>query len=262
MINQSHSDGIGVVQRIQSRSNPKLKSLLSRKEELFFFEGEKLVHDLLERGHEIAVLVVHEKEEKAFKLPVRAVVRETWFVSGDVLSKISSLKETPDHIAVLEWKEERIDFRTSRVVIALDGVQDPGNAGVVFRCAAAFGLDSIVMTGESVKLNNSKFLRAAQNAFFEIKCQHIESVEALIEKAQESNPYVHIYLTSSHFPENAILPQDVRFPALIIFGNEGQGIREDYFDRFPSIRIPQTGIVESLNLGVSAGIIMSHLFKQ
>lgn len=243
-----------MIYKINSRSNQRVKDLLKKRDRYFFFEGEKLVRDILDRGIEISLLIMNEKREKQLSIPEETVVKETWVVSQTVLEKISSLKEKPDFIAILEWQGLPIDFQRARVVIGLDGIQDPANVGTVFRCSAAFGIDAIALTGISVNLNNSKFLRAAQDSFFKINYQRFEDVEKLIREAEAAN--FNIYLTSSHDSTYVIAPHHIESPCLILFGNEGKGLDKPLFERYPSVKIPQKDKVESLNVGVSACIIM------
>ena len=248
-----------LVYRIGSRSNPKVKALVKKRDRCFFFEGEKLVNDILKRDIEISILVVNEKKENQLILPGKTTVKETWYVSDTILEKISSLKEKPGFIAVLELQEKTINFRAAKVVIALDNLQDPANAGTVFRCAAAFGIDAIALTGASVKLNNSKFLRAAQNAVFDLNYQRFPDVGSLIKNANEAN--FNIYLTSSHSSKDTLAPRQIKQPCLILFGNEGKGLDKELFDCCSSIRIPQADTMESLNVGVAACIIMHEIMK-
>lgn len=249
------------IHRITSRTNPRVKDLLEKRNEYYFFEGEKLVEDILRKRMKVSILVIHEAKEN--RLPISAGnVNETWYVNESVLKKISSLKETPDFIAVLELEEKQIDFRQARVIIGLDSIQDPANAGTIFRCAAAFGMDAVAFSGACVKPTNPKFLRAAQNTFFETQFQHFETIEELVGKAGKAG--LNIYLTSSHNIQGAagtLWPEQVRFPCLIIFGNEGQGLPGAFFLRYPALRVSQTNKVESLNVGVSACIIMHELRK-
>ncbi len=243
--------------RITSRTNPKVKDLVKHRSEHLFFEGDKLVNDILERQIPIEILIINEAEEDRCILPEKTKIKDTWLVNESVMDKLSTLKESPYLIAVVKPEQERINFRKSRCVLALDTLQDPANGGTVFRCAAAFGIDSIAFCGPSVKPENPKFLRAAQNAFFDVNFQHFESAETLIKKATTAG--MNIYLTSSHSPKKTIGMEKVRFPCLIMLGNEGQGLPEELLYQYPSIKIDQSDKVESLNVGVSACIIMHEI---
>ena len=80
--------------------------------------------------------------------------------------------------------------------------------------------------------------------------QRFDDVEALIREAAAAG--LSIYLTSSHDSSYVIAPHHIERPCLILFGNEGK----ELFERYPSVKIPQTGRVESLNVGVAACILM------
>ncbi|MGE5342656.1 MAG: TrmH family RNA methyltransferase [Candidatus Omnitrophota bacterium] len=248
-----------MIVRLQSRTNPRVKALVKHKEAYFVFEGEKLVLDILHRGIAIDILMVNESKEPSFRVPDNARVQETWLASESVMEKVSGLKETPDFIAVLKLEEKPLPFQELKVVIALDRIQDPANVGTVFRCAAAFGVEAIALTGESVAFNNTKLLRAAQNSLLDIRFARFGSVAQLIEEAKKHNPDIRIYLTSSHDVETAISPREIGSPCIIVFGNEGKGVDEALFQHYPCVAIRQSDKVESLNVGVSACIIMHEL---
>ena len=73
---------------------------------------------------------------------------------------------------------------------------------------------------------------------------------------------INIYLTSSKVFKNTIEIENIKTPGIIIFGNEGKGLSEGLFNQFPSIRIPQNSSVESLNVGISACIIIYEMCKK
>ncbi|MCK4763684.1 MAG: RNA methyltransferase [Candidatus Aminicenantes bacterium] len=250
-----------MIYRITSRSNQKVKELLKERDrdDCFIFEGEKLVRDILKRDMETWKLIVNSKKEDELDISGKTI-HETWYVNETVLKKISSLKDTPDFIAVLKIKKRRVNLNKDRIIVVLDNVQDPGNAGSIFRCAAAFGIDSIALTGACVKPNNPRFLRAAQASFFEVDFQGFADIDTLIKKATAKN--YNIYLTSSRSMKRSTVPGEVKFPCLLVFGNEGQGLDEELFTRFPALTIPQEKSVESLNVGVSACIIMYEMTKE
>jgi TrmH family RNA methyltransferase len=248
-----------MIYRIHSRTNQRVKDLIKNKNRYFVFEGEKLVNDILGRGAAISVLIIDGQKEGQVDIPAGVSIEETWYVSGPVMEKISSLKTRPGIIAVLELKETPIDFKRSRVIIGLDGIQDPGNVGSIFRCAAAFGIGAIALAKDCVSLNNPKFLRAAQDSIFAVAHQRFPGIDALIRAALEAEPSLNIYPTSSRHAQNTLTPGQIEFPCLVLLGGEGQGLPEHLFEQYASIKIRQTDKVESLNVGVSACIIMYEI---
>ncbi|MEI6614452.1 MAG: RNA methyltransferase [Chrysiogenales bacterium] len=241
---------------ISSRANPCLKELLERKEKLIFFEGEKLVRDILLRELIVSKLILSAEMEK--RLPeIFAKVVEYWLVSRQVLKKISDLKTPPEMIAVLELPVREIDFKCQKIIFGFDSVQDPANLGMVFRCASAFGISAIALAGACVRANHPKVVRAAQTALLDMPFQVFPSLDELIAKAQTHG--AHIYVTGSHATEKPLAVDNIKFPCLVLFGNEGQGLKQSLLQRFPQLRLDQKERIDSLNVAVSACILMHEI---
>jgi tRNA G18 (ribose-2'-O)-methylase SpoU len=147
----------------------------------------------------------------------------------------------------------------AQTILILDNIQDPANTGTIFRCASAFGISNIAFTGNCVKPNNRKFLRGCQGSILDINHQSFPSLNDLLKKSEIRN--YNIYLTSSKKSHRTLDVEQINFPSLIIIGNEGSGLSEDLFLKYPSLKIPQKPTIESLNAGVSACIIMYEISK-
>lgn len=241
---------------ITSRSNPRLKELLAAKEKLFFFEGEKLVCDILTRKLCVNRLLVSAAGEKI--LPeIAATVKEYWQVSSQVLEKASDLKSSPPLIAVLDVPEKEIDFSQEKIVLGFVGIQDPGNLGTVFRCASAFGISALALAGGCARANHPKVIRSAQTAILDVPFQVFPNVDELIAKALAQS--THVYVTGSHHDESPLPVAPMEFPCLLLFGNEGRGLEPRLLERFPLIRLEQKERIDSLNVAVSACILMHEL---
>jgi len=242
-----------VIHEITSRANPRVKDLVSRLDSLFVFEGDKLVMDLVARGEDIQLLVVQERLRERVR-DVRA--DEVWVTGRGVLDKVSRLKDAPDMIAVMPPPESRLDLGTAGTVVVLDRLQDPANAGTVFRCAAAFGIDGVVLTGESVRPWNPRFIRAAQTAVLDVPWRIEPSLDELLNLPEVKR--FHVYMTASD-PGGKTADPEIETPCLVVVGHEGRGIDKRLLGKYPVLSIPQTGRVESLNAGVSACILMYEI---
>jgi TrmH family RNA methyltransferase len=241
---------------ITSRSNPRLKELLAAKERFFFFSGEKLVRDILARPLQVEKLLV--STAWAEDLPVfRAEVREQWRVSPQVLEKVSGLQSPPPLVAVLDLPEATIDFRRCQVTVGLVDVQDPGNLGTVFRCASAFGSPALALAGDCARPNHPRVIRAAQTALFDVPFQAFPGPDELVAAALDAG--ARVYVTGSH-PGTTSLPlAELQFPCLLLFGNEGRGLEPRLLERFPLLRLEQEERIDSLNVAVSACILLHEL---
>ena len=241
---------------ITSAANPRLKELLAAKENLFFFAGDKLVRDILSRPLVVDKLLVSSALDEA--LPVAAAeVREQWRVSPQVLAKVSGMKSPPPLIAVLGLAEAKIDFNRPGVTVGLLDIQDPGNLGTVFRCASAFGGTALALAGDCARPNHPKVVRAAQTSLLDVPFQAFRGPDELVDAALRAN--ARVYATGSRPGRDAQPLAELRFPCLLLFGNEGRGLEPRLLDRFPLVRLEQEPRIDSLNVSVSACIVMHEL---
>jgi TrmH family RNA methyltransferase len=239
---------------IQSLQNKKLKDFLSNKTKYHVCEGEKLVRDLLTRAHHIEILIVNIKNQSRFEnLYLKA--KQVWLVNDKIMHKISNLITPPDIIAIpsnLFIENIPLD---APLIFAFDSIQDPGNLGTIFRCAAAFRMKYLALVGNCVKTTNTKFIRAAQTAITEVIFEKFPNLEQL----QIKFPDHFIVLTTARKTSNTIAMENIKFPSIILFGSEGCGFSEVALQNYPNISINQTTCIESLNVAVSTCIIMHEL---
>jgi TrmH family RNA methyltransferase len=244
---------------ITSRANPRLRGLLERRQTRFFFEGEKLVRDILARGVNVETLIIAAGLESGFTADLGRV-GEVWPVSRPVLEKVSGLKDPPPLIAVVDLPQQRVDFARQRLTIGLVDVQDPGNLGTIFRCAAAFGVPALALAGACPRPSHPKVVRAAQTALLDVACQSFPGAPELVAAALAQG--VRVYATGSHPGGKTVAVEAVALPCLLLFGNEGQGLAPSLLARFPAVRLEQSERLDSLNVAVSACIVMRELQKR
>ena len=149
-------------------------------------------------------------------------------------------------------------IKGAKRIIVLDDLQDPGNVGTIIRSSLGFKIDLVVMSKGSVDLYNDKVIRSTQGAIFKVKVIEKDLKEALKEIKQEG---IKVFGTSLKNGEPLEDFGKVEGYAIIL-GNEGSGVSEEILnlcDR--NIFIEMDRDLESLNVGVSAGIIMHHFYK-
>lgn len=133
--------------------------------------------------------------------------------------------------------------------IVLDRLQDPGNAGTILRSAAAFGFRQIVALVGTCALWSPKVLRAGMGAHFSLRL--VENIAP-----QDLELGVPLIGTSSHAPEE-IQEASLPWPCAWALGQEGQGLSEEMMHRCTrTVRIPQPGGEESLNVAAAATVCM------
>lgn len=241
---------------IVSPASPRLKELLAARESWFFFAGDKLVRDLLARSLRVDKLLV--RSDLAADLPpLQAEVNEIWRLSPRAMAKVSAMKSPPGLLAVLALPGTRIDFSRCRVVFGMVGIQDPGNLGTVFRCASAFNLPALALAGAGARPNHPKTVRAAQTALLDVPFQVFRGADELIAAARAAA--ARVYVTGSQPAGSQLDLERMEFPCLLLFGGEGPGLDPQLLERFPRVRLDQEQRIDSLNVGISACILMHEL---
>jgi TrmH family RNA methyltransferase len=145
--------------------------------------------------------------------------------------------------------------RGAALVVVLDGVQDPGNAGAMVRAAEAFGATGVVFLKGTVNPYNPKCLRGSAGSAFRVPL--VAGVEADEILAQEGMAWYAAMPRSAQLVSEA----DLRGRCGIIIGSEGRGVSAALAERARGLRIPTAG-VESLNAAVAAGILLYEARRQ
>lgn len=207
---------------------------------LFLIEGVKGIQEAIDFGVEIIHIFTTEGFES---FPNRIETTEA------VLSKISDAKSAPKAVAVAkqinrEWSE---DYRK---VILLEGIKDAGNLGTILRTATAFGIDAVVLYGDTVDLYNPKCVRSAVGNLWKIPVLKIEDLSIFnsFERIATLPAGKNVVRLSEYKPQEKVL---------VMFGSEADGLSSKLKDfATKNVTIEMSENVESLNLSISAGIIM------
>jgi TrmH family RNA methyltransferase len=146
-------------------------------------------------------------------------------------------------------------MRGDALLVILDGVQDPGNAGAIVRAAEAFGATGAVFLKGTVNPYNPKCVRGSAGSVFRVPL--IASIEA-DEILQHT--VIAWYAAMPHAPKLAS-DADLVAPCGIIIGSEGHGVSPLLAGRAIGLRILTSG-VESLNAAVAAGILLYEARRQ
>ena len=220
-------------------------------------EGFHLLEEALRSRVEIEVVVAAESKRDA--LPPLPTARIT-IVSDELLQSIASTETSQGVIALVRppvWNFDDV-LRSKALVLVLDQVQDPGNAGAMLRAAEAFGATGAVFLKGSASPYNPKALRASAGSVFRlpliISCVQDDWTRA----AQAAG----IRSYAAHNGAAATLGEcDFTGPTALVIGSEGHGVRDTLRDASTPVRIPTRG-VESLNAAMAAGILLYEARRQ
>lgn len=214
---------------------------------LFLIEGEHLLEEALKKNLvcEIFYLEGFQKEQI---VPVHTV-------TSTVMKELSELETIPNVIALCKKKDEVV---SGNRILAIDGVQDPGNLGTMIRSAVAFHVDGILLGEDCVDLYNSKTIRATQGMIFHIP---IEKGNLQIKMKEYRSNGCHLYATNVEHGKSLKCIEKYE-KVCIIMGNEGNGVKEELQALCDELLyIDMNPVCESLNVAVATSIILYELDK-
>jgi len=179
-----------------------------REQGLFVAEGPKVVGDLLACGFTARQLYATEEWQPHGAAPQR--------VTADELRKLSFLQHPQQVLAVFCLPEAPKASPEKGLVLALDGIQDPGNLGTIIRVADWFGIDTIYCSEDTVDAWSPKVVQATMGSIARVKI-HYTRLEELL-----SHTTLPVYGTL--LDGDSLYTQPLEADAIIVMGNEGNGI--------------------------------------
>lgn len=230
-----------------------IRSLKDRKvrdeNNCFVAEGLKLVQELIE--HHIGLIEnVFCTDPLLFSndsVPVS-------FIKPADLERISTQKNPNKAIAIVKKPHIKTESKKP-LLLALDGIQDPGNMGTIIRTADWFGIDHILCSKNTVDCFNSKVVQSTMGSLFRVKIDYTDLSKWL--KKTDRTKYAAALSTKT----NSLY--ELSSHAVLVIGNEGNGISQEVLSACDAtVTIPQYGNAESLNAAVATGIILAEFNKQ
>jgi TrmH family RNA methyltransferase len=222
---------------------------------LFLVEGEKGIRELLGSTFQIEFIVLSIKEINANlnfgDIPI-------YFESENNVIKYSSLTTNEYGFAIVKSQiYDFVDFNfTNGYTVVLDGVRDPGNLGTIVRICDWYGINQIVCSSDTTEFYNPKVISASMGSFHRVKFLYLDIIAFLSQF--HDIPIIGTSLDGENI-HHYVFPST----GFIIFGNESEGIRNQVKDILTGqVKIPSWGEAESLNVAISAGIILDNIRSQ
>lgn len=252
------------VKAVSSRDNPLLVRLRKfigdpgayRKLGEVWIEGEHLCAAFVQRGGAAPQAVIGES---AWQVPaLRELARSAAAVAvvpDALIAGLSTLESPAPLCFVVPWAGVgELDPNAASVV--LDRLQDAGNVGNILRSAGAFGFTQVVAIKGTAALWSPKVLRAGMGAHFGLRLVEAVEVDSLARLT------VPMLATSSH-AARALHEAALPWPCAWVMGHEGQGVSAALTARCAeSLRIPQPGGEESLNVAAAAAVCLYESARQ
>ncbi len=228
-------------------------------------EGLRIIEEAIRSGLKFgAVFFSSSAQTKAERLLPQIGNRVQTLLLPDKLFADAVPSDTPQGVAALiHCKEHSLAEVLARArngpLLAIAGVQDPGNLGTMLRSAEAFGAAGVVLGEGTVSPFNSKVIRGSAGSVFRLPFVRAKLAEALGEMRREK---LRLIATSSH--KGTPLPEaQLSGPLAIFIGNEAAGLPRDLMAQMDElVAIPHSPQVESLNAGVAASIVLYEAARQ
>jgi RNA methyltransferase, TrmH family len=232
-------------------------------------EGLHIVEEAIRSGLRFRAVLFRESAQSLATrlLPQIGAHVETLLVPDKIFDS-SVPSESPQGVAALvRLKEFSLDDLFERVelgpIVAVVGLQDPGNLGTILRSAEAFGSAGVILGEGTVSRFNSKVIRASAGSLFRLPVVSVKAaggMDAIVSRFRGQG--MRLLATSSH--KGTPLDQAALTGAAAIFiGGEGAGLPKSVMSQMDeTVAIPHSPRVESLNAGVAASIVMYEAARQ
>lgn len=240
-----------------SKSQLKLITSLAQKKyrekhKLFFVEGKKGISELLASSFQLHSLYTTEDIFEAEK-------EKTFLIGEEDLKKISRLSTPQTALAVFHIQEPP-EATLTDLVVALDGVRDPGNLGTIIRLCDWFGVRHLVCSRDTVDCYNPKVVQATMGSIARVNIHYIELPEFLT-NARKDFPVYGAFMEGEN-----VYRQDLPPRGILVMGNEANGVSPEVAASISEkIAIPQFGQAaetESLNVATATAILLSEFRRR
>lgn len=248
------------METLTSLKNPKVQAWRSLKEkkgreeqQAFLVEGIRMVREALSSSFPVRALILRDDYLPGLHLPASI---PAFSLPAHVFHSVCDTK-TPQGIAAVLSLQVR--EACGPRLLALDGVQNPGNVGTIIRTADAAGFDGVIFSPECADLFSPKVLRSTMGSIFRLGFSFPASLPSALDQLKKDGYSV----LSSQLDGNPFFSrQGVSASFVLIVGNEGNGV-SDAVKAVATHRLclPMRGGAESLNAAVAAGIMMYDLIR-
>ncbi|MBI5181511.1 MAG: RNA methyltransferase [Nitrospirae bacterium] len=185
------------------------------------------------------------------------------YTTDSILDYLSYVVTHQGIIAVVEKRFYQVDKlfdRADGIIILLYKLQDPGNLGTIIRVAEAGAVKGIIITEGTVDPYNPKTVRATMGSIFRMPIAKIDDASKFIKKAKGLG-----YRSIGFLPkaEKEYFNADLTGPIILTFGHEAAGLPDEIGRLMDmQLKIPMSGDVESLNVAVSAAVVIYECMRQ
>lgn len=258
------------MEKLTSAQNPKIKTLLElqakskerRRSGLFVLEGRREIEHCLEAGYRIHSLFVCPEIFGDVAVAETYGARNIFEVSAAIYDKVAYRGGTEGVIAEVEARTLTLDdleLGQNPLIMVLESVEKPGNLGAVLRSADAAAATAVIVCDPLTDIYNPNLIRSSIGAAFTVPLVACSSEDAI--KWLQDNGFA--ILTAQLQDSSLYYDCDMTGPTAIVMGTESTGLSDRWRQAATAhIRIPMLGRLDSLNVSVSAAILLFEAIRQ
>lgn len=244
----------------------KEKSRIRKKTERFLIEGKREIILAISGDYEIESLLFDSQiitnEEIEILVAFQSI--ECIEVSSEVYQKLAYRSSTEGVIAVAKSKQlslDKIHFKSSTpLVLVAEAPEKPGNIGALLRTADAANIDAVIIANPKTDLYNPNIIRSSVGCVFTNQVATGTTTE-IIKFLQSKN--IQIYCAALLETSENYTKQNFKDPTALVVGTEATGLSDEWLhNSTKNIIIPMQGAIDSMNVSVSAGILIYEAKRQ
>ncbi|SNR36136.1 TrmH family RNA methyltransferase [Lutibacter flavus] len=252
---------------IKDLSQLKEKSRIRKKTQTFLIEGLREISLAIAGGYTIKTILVDFSKINQTEIDSLLTTSISEFevieISNNVYEKLAIRETTEGILAVANSKNlalKSIEFKTENpLILVAEAPEKPGNIGALLRTADAAGIDAVFIANPKTDLYNPNIIRSSVGCLFTTTIATGTTSE-IISFLKEKNINIYSAALTASVEYQTI---DFKKPSAIIVGTEATGLTDEWLENTTSnIIIPMRGAIDSMNVSVSAAIILFEAVRQ
>jgi TrmH family RNA methyltransferase len=249
--------------------HPRVKQVLDiqrntapNRHRLFVAEGLWAHNLLLETGAPVETFfwcpeAIYSDEARGRSAEIAARAHRAYRVSLRTMERLAE-RERPDGLVSIaqlpRWEPAEVRFGESALVLVADAVEIPGNLGTLIRSLDAVGADCLVLTNRRTRLTHPKVFKGSQGMCLIVPSVEFDEPAAAIDWLRGNGFSVYLADTDDARPYRGV---DYRGRVAFVVGSERYGISKAWYEPgFGRVALPMLGRADSLNVSVSASILL------
>ena len=240
----------------------KHKASIRKEKEIFLIEGQKEILLALRGGYDIKHILFYPAICSASEIKKWPVNTELIEINKEIFQKLAYRNSTEGVIAVAKIKNlglKRLSLGSNPLILIAEALEKPGNIGAILRTADAAKVDAVIIANPKSDLYNPNVVRSSMGCLFtnQIAVGKTSEVIRFLKDKKITTYCATLQNTNTYHTV------DYKKPVALVVGAESNGLSQQWRDSFRKhIIIPMQGEIDSMNVSVSAAILLFEAKRQ